>query len=145
MGVIADVRLPAHQFEFGRRLPVDGDDGAEIELVDWVGDGDISIFSLSGPSEQLDGHATDRLEILETPDGRELHVMAWEPNADPFFRLVDEYGGSVRRGTGTEEAWTFETQFPSHDTFASFRSACATSDLGAEVERVYNPTRGTNS
>jgi hypothetical protein len=153
MGVIADVRIPAHQFEFGQRLPVDDGDGAEIELVDAVGDDDVSIFSLSGPSDQLDGCTEDpfvdvdscRLEVLETFDGRELHVVAWEPNADPFFRLVDDHGGSVRRGTGTGEAWTFETQFPSHDTFASFRSAHETAEMGVEVKQVYNPTHGTDA
>jgi len=94
----------AHHFEFGRGLPVgDGDgDAAEIEPVDTVGDGDVSTFAFSGPSDQLDGRVEDpfvdvdgcRLEVLETFDGREFHVAAWDPNADPFFRLVDDHGGS---------------------------------------------------
>jgi len=150
MGVIADVRIPAHQFEFGRRLPVRNGDDAEIERVGSVGDGDMAVFSLSetlsdGSDDRVDdpfvGVDGCRLEVVETFDGHEIHAVAWEPDADPFFRLVDDHDGSVRRGTGTADAWTFETKFPGHDAFASFRSAGETGQLGVEVERVYNPTR----
>jgi predicted DNA binding protein len=150
MGVIADVRIPAHRFEFGRRLPVRNGDDAEIERVGTVGDGDMSVFSLSetlpdGEDDRVDDPFVDvdgcRLEVVETFDGHEIHVVAWEPDADPFFRLIDDHDGSVRRGAGTGDAWTFETKFPGHDAFASFRSACEADELGVEVERVYNPTR----
>jgi len=150
MGVIVDVRIPAHQFEFGRRLPVHDGDAAEIERVGAVGDSGSSMFSLSGPpldrwdgsiEEQFGDEGGYRLELLEAFDGQDLYVLTWEPTADPFFRLIDDHGGSVRRGIGTVEAWTFETQFPSHDAFASFRSSCETADIGVEVERMYNPTK----
>jgi hypothetical protein len=121
MGVIADVRIPAHRFEFGRRLPVRNGDDAEIERVGTVGDGDMSVFSLSetlpdGEDDRVDDPFVDvdgcRLEVVETFDGHEIHVVAWEPDADPFFRLIDDHDGSVRRGAGTGDAWTFETKFP---------------------------------
>jgi len=111
-----------------------------------MGDEDVSIFSLSGalpdghddPFVDVDGY---RLEVLEAFDNHELYVLALDPNADPFFGIIDDHDGTVRRGAGTTEAWTFETRFPSHDAFASFRSSCETVELGVEVERVYNPTR----
>ncbi|WP_158601182.1 helix-turn-helix domain-containing protein [Haloplanus aerogenes] len=147
MGVIVDVRIPAHQFELGRRLPFHDGDSAELERVGTVGGGDVSVFSLSwmlpdgcveNPFVDADGY---RLEVLEPFDGQELYVLAWEPTADPFFGLIDDYGGSVRCGTGTSDSWTFETRFPSHDAFASFRSSCEATEMGVDVERVYNPTR----
>jgi hypothetical protein len=150
MGVIADVRIPTHQFEFGRRFPMEDADDTEIERVGSVGDAGTSIFSFSEPlGKRPDGGLDDpfadaegyRLEVLEEFDGRRLYVVAWEPDADPFFRLLDEYDGVVRRGTGNADSWAFETRFPTHDALAGFRSACLEGQLGAEVERVYNPTR----
>jgi hypothetical protein len=150
MGVIADVRIPTHQFEFGRRFPVRDGDRTEIERVESRGGDGGSIFSFSEP---LGGQPDDgfgdpfagvegcRLETLEVFDGRTLYVVSWEPTVDPFFRLLDDHDGAVRRGTGTADTWTFETRFPSHDAFASFESACVKAELGAEVERVYNPTK----
>jgi len=127
MGVIVAVRIPAHRFEFGRRLPVSDGDDAEIERVETGGNGGSSLFSLSGvPDDRLEDPFGDvdgcRLEVVEALDGRKLHVIAWESTADPFFQLVDDHDGVVHRGTGTAESWTFETRFPSHDAFASFRS-----------------------
>ncbi|AXG08762.1 helix-turn-helix domain-containing protein [Haloplanus rubicundus] len=150
MGVIADVRIPTHQFEFGRRFPVRNGDATEIERVESVGDGETSIFSFSEPFEERPASGIDdpfvdveecRLEVLEEFDGQKLYVITWEPSVDPFFGLLDDYDGIVRRGTGTADTWTFETRFPSHDALAAFRSACVEAKLGAEVERVYNPTR----
>jgi len=150
MGVIADVRIPAHRFEFGQRFPVRNGDATEIERMGSVGDTGASIFSFSGPpDDRSDAGVEDpfadvdgfQLEVLEEFDGRNLYVVAWEPSVDPFFRLLDDHDGVVRRGRGTADTWTFETRFPSHDAFASFGSACVETELGTEVERVYNPTR----
>jgi len=149
MGVIVDVRIPAHQFEFGRRFPIRGGDTTEIERVETEGDGDVSVFSFSESIKERSDDIGDpfanikgcRLEVMEEFDGQRLYVMTWNPNIDPFFRLLDDHGGTVRRGTGTPETWAFETRFPTHDAFAGFRAACVDGELGAEVERVYNPTR----
>jgi len=147
MGVIVDLRIPTHQFEFGRQFPTAGGT-AEIERVDAERDGDVSIFSLSEPAENgSDGGFGDspvggcRLEMLEVPDGRDPCVVSWEPDADPLFQLLHDHDGRVRCGRGTAESWTFEAHFPSHDAFAAFQSACTETEMGVEVERVYNPTR----
>jgi predicted DNA binding protein len=149
MGVIVDLRIPAHQFEFGRQFPVRGD-ATEVERVESVGDGDVSVFSFSEPVEDRSGGSVGnpcidvegcRLEVIETFDDQHVYLVTWDSDADPFFRLLDEYDGVVRRGTGTPDAWAFETRFPTHEAFAGFRSACVDRSLGAEVERVYNPTR----
>lgn len=150
MGVTVDVRIPTHRFEFGRRFPVRHDGAAKTERVGSVGDGDGSVFSLSGSLDGVaDDGATDpfadvegcRLEALEMFGDQTLYVMTWSPDVDPFFGLLADHDGVVCRGTGTPNVWTFEMRFPTHDAFAGFQSACADGQSGAEVERVYNPTR----
>lgn len=150
MGVIVDVRIPSHLFEFGRQFPVRDGDTTELERAGTAGDGDVSIFSFSEPvGNRSDGGVENslgdaewcRLEVLEEFDGQTIYVIGWEPDADPFFQLLDDHDGVVRRGTGTPDSWAFEARFPTHDAFAGFRTACEDGDLGAEVERVYNPTR----
>ncbi|SEA19692.1 Predicted DNA binding protein, contains HTH domain [Haloplanus vescus] len=148
MGVIVDVRIPAHDFEFGRRFPIrDGD--AELERVEPRGDDDVAIFSLSNPPTNrtdggenpftgTDGYQLDRIHL---GDERTLHVLEWDADADPLVRLLEEHDGSIRRGTGSTDAWTFETQFPTHEAFDSFRSAVDGAKANVEVLRVYNPTR----
>jgi predicted DNA binding protein len=149
MGVIVEVRVPAHQFEFGRRFPLSDGDIAEVERVGSVEDG-VAVFSFSDPLEgRADGGIEDslagvegcRLEEMDAFAGQQRYVIAWDSETDSFFRLLGEHGGTVRHGTGTAGAWTFETRFPSHDAFAGFRAACADGDLTVEVERMYNPTR----
>lgn len=149
MGVIVELRIPTHQFEFGRQFPVDSGDVADIERVGPVGDGTVPVFSFSVPigdhpdSDVAEAFAdTDgyRIELLEAFDDHALYVLECDRNVDPFFRLLDDYDGSVRRGTGTAESWLFETCFPSHDRLSAFRSACDDFDAHVEVVRVYNPT-----
>jgi len=147
MGVIVELQIPAHQFEFGRRFPTRAGVATDIERVNAKGDDSDPIFSFSEPADDrfrggepfadADGY---RLEFVDVLDDRELCIVSWEPEADPFFRLLDEYGGSVRRGTGTADTWTFEAEFPSHDAFSTFRSGCGDLDATVEIQRVYSPT-----
>lgn len=150
MGVIVDVRIPAHQFEFGRRFPLQHDEATEIERMGSVGDDDVSVFSFSESfDDRSNGGVEDsfadvegcRIEVLETFGDETVYAMRWDPAVDPFFRLLDDHDGVVRRGTGTSDTWVFETCFPTHGAFAGFRSACDDGAFGAEVERVYSPTR----
>jgi predicted DNA binding protein len=147
MGVIVELQIPTHQFEFGRRFPTRVGDATDIERVNAVGDGSVPVFSFSEPADdRLDGgdpfSDADgyRLEFVDALDDRELCIVSWDPDADPFFRTLDDHGGSVRRGTGTPAAWTFEAEFPGHDDFSAFRSACDDLDASVEIQRVYNPT-----
>ncbi|GAB6860768.1 hypothetical protein JCM17092_08570 [Haloplanus litoreus] len=119
----------------------------DIERVNAEGDGSDPIVSFSAPvDDRFDGGDPFadadgfRLEFVDGLDDRELCLVSWEPGADPFFQLLDECGGSVRRGTGTADTWTFEAEFPSHDDFSTFRSACDDLDASVEIQRVYNPT-----
>jgi predicted DNA binding protein len=150
MGVIVEVRIPTHRFEFGRRVPTPRDGPTEIERMGAVGDGDVSVFAVSGsfgeggsdgapsPSVDVDGC---RFEAVTEFDGEIIYVMTWHTEADRLFGLLDDHGGIVRRGTGTPDAWGFEMRFPSHDAFAAFRADCEDETLGTEIERAYNPTR----
>ncbi|WP_251342085.1 helix-turn-helix domain-containing protein [Haloplanus halophilus] len=147
MGVIVELQIPTHQFEFGRRFPTQSGDAAEFERVSARGDASVPVFSFSEPADgrleegdpfaDADGY---RLEFVDAPDDHELCLVSWRPEADPFFRLLDDHGGSIRRGTGDSEAWTFEAEFPSHDDFSTFRSAAEDLDTSVEIRRVYNPT-----
>jgi len=151
MAIIVELRIPTHQFEFGRRLPV-GSGETELERVNAVEDGSAPVFSLSDlatdrsngrdPFADTDGY---RFEPVDVSGDCSLRLVSWDSEAEPFFRLLDEHGGSIRRGTGASEAWTFEAVFPSHDDFSAFRSATEDLDATIEIERVYNPTSGTGA
>lgn len=112
-----------------------------------VGDGSTPIFSFADydggrpddgdPFDDVDGC---RLEFVDAFGDCELCIVSWDFEADPFFRILDEHDGTIRRGTGSDETWTFEAEFPSHDDLSTFRSACDDIDASVEIQRVYNPT-----
>jgi predicted DNA binding protein len=147
MGVIVELRIPTHQFTFGRHLPTRSDGATEIERMNTVGNDSVPLFSFSTPAEDRPDGGDPfgdvegcRLEFVDALDDRELCIVSWDPEADPLFRLLDEHDGTVRRGTGSSETWTLEAEFPSHDDFSTFRSACDDIDASVEIQRVYNPT-----
>lgn len=145
MGVIVELRIPSHQFEFGRRLPDRFGNPIELERVNTESEDSTPLFSFSGsPDGGVDDPLGDvggcQVEFVDTLDGRGLYLLQWDPDADPFFRLLNDNGGRVRCGTGTEAGWTFETWFASHDDFATFRTVCDDAAPTVDVERVYSPT-----
>ncbi|QGX95636.1 helix-turn-helix domain-containing protein [Haloplanus rallus] len=152
MAVIVELRIPTHQFELGRRIPTRSGGPTELERVNGVEDGSAPVFSLSDLADgRLDGRDQFadaegyRFELVDVSEDCSLRLVSWDPEVDPFFGLLAEHGGSIRRGTGTPEAWTFEAEFPSHDDFSTFRSGAEDLDTPVEIERVYNPTAGTGA
>lgn len=146
MSVIADISLPAGEFELGRILRLEQDASIALETLVPLGEQPVPFFRFYGSGrstfeERVRGHAhvTDIHEVTVTDD-ETLYAPEWDTSEDDFLREVSERGAHVLEATGRAEAWSFRIRFDSHETLSGFLGACADADIDIEIKGVYNPT-----
>lgn len=147
MSVIAEISIPATEFELGRIIDVSEPATVELEsLVPageravpflWVHDADFESFE-DGVTVNA---AVEGIERIDAYEDRVLYTFAWSVDRDAVFRTIRGVNGYILEATGTGESWRFELRFPSHDELSAFQEECRDHDVGFEVLRVYNPTR----
>ncbi|WP_123537335.1 helix-turn-helix domain-containing protein [Halosimplex salinum] len=145
MSVIAEISIPATEFELGRIMDVSGSGTVELEsLVPtgeravpffWVYDADFAAF------ERTVSEAPSVAELVEidTYDDRVLYTFEWSVENDAVFRSIRDVNAYILNATGADTSWRFELRFPSHEAMSTFQEECAEEDIGFEVIRVYNP------
>jgi hypothetical protein len=147
MNVIAGVRVPAHEFEFGRALRLD--EGTTVRLESGCVDGEMMtiFFWLSGTategfSDRVASHeSVANLDRLATVDGRTLYSLTWDAAADAFVSGLVDNGVKVLTAVGRPGAWEFDLRFPSRGALADFREECEADGVTLSIERVYNPSK----
>jgi predicted DNA binding protein len=87
----------------------------------------------------------DRVRSLTDLDGRvgaRLYRIEWTPTINGFLSALQEHDILVEEGQSTSsgDQWSFRIRAGSQTDFASFRQACADSDVVFEIQRVqHNP------
>lgn len=145
MSVIAELRIPAADFELGHIL--DLSDGASVDLETLVPAGDraVPFFRAHGVDAEAfaarlrTSPGVDRVEIVEEFDDQTLYALDWDADGDRFLSAVRAQCGQVLRGSGDDDEWRFELRFPDHDALSTFRDRCTDADVTLSVERVYHP------
>lgn len=147
MSVIAELRIPADDFELGRVLRMGTETTVTLESMVplgetaapffWVHDGDIDKF------EQSTGeHPTvEQLREVESHEGRTLFALDWNVTRDHVFEAIAESDAQLLSARGTPREWEFELRFPSHDALSAFREYCENAHVSVEVVRIFNPTK----
>lgn len=145
MTAIADIKIPANQFELGTL--VQDHPGMEVELERivpmkegflpffWVSDG-----SREGIEETLLGSPdVDEIELLTELEDRSLYRVTWNEHINGFVNSLDQTSATLLEGRGTEAEWFFRLRFPDHAGLSEFGTYCEDRGIDLEVIAVYNP------
>jgi len=147
MSVIAEISIPATEFELGRILDVSGSGTVELESLVPTGERAVPFFWVySVDFESFEATVTDASSVSElvqvdTYDDRVLYTFEWDVEGDAVFQSIKNVNAYILNATGTEDSWRFELRFPSHDAMSTFQDRCRADDIGFEVIRVYNPSK----
>lgn len=149
MSVIADIRLPAADFELGRALGVGDNERAELETVVPTGEGHVPYVWIyheeSHGGIDMDHELLADSEVIDALDGRTLYSLDWRGEDDEFLRTLDRVDAQVLNAEGSDRAWQMELRFPTHDALSSFRTASDDAGFDLEVQRIYNPSHPESS
>jgi predicted DNA binding protein len=145
MVAIADIEIPASQFELGSLAA--NHPGMEVELERivplkegflpffWVSDGsraDIEETLLASPE-------VEAIELLSDLEDRSLYQVSWVRGRGTFFELLVSNNGTVLEGRGDEDSWTLRIRFQGHEDLSEFGNTCEERGIQLEVLAVYNP------
>lgn len=146
MSVIADLRIPADNFELGRILSLDEASAVELETLVPSGGVTVPLFWVYTPIadgflDTVERYPTvNSVTEMDVFDDRTLFRLDWDAGQDHLFQCILTNGGQVLSATGTPEGWDFEIQFPDHESLSQYQTCCTDSHISLEVIRVYNPT-----
>lgn len=147
MSVIAEISIPAAEFELGRVLALSESGTIELEsLVPtgeravpffWVYEADFDAFEASVTEEAT----VEQLVEIDSYDDRVLYTFEWSVENDAVFRAIRAVDGYILNATSAGGSWRFELRFPSHEAMSAFQDECSEAGVGFEVIRVYNPSK----
>lgn len=151
MSVIAELSIPAHEFELGRILEIEGDTTIELEEMVPLGETAVPFFSLrEGSSEAFeesvrDHPSVDDLQQVSTRDGDVYYSLNWRHERDLVFEGFLETDAHLLTATGHATNWDFELRFPDHAALSAFKEYCENAHVTLTVNRIYNPTKPGDS
>lgn len=146
MSVIAELTLPADEFELGRILAVEDPTSIVLETMVPMGERPVPFFRLHDDVRSTfeaavrEHPAVDYIQPVDSRDDEALYALDWQLSEDSFFQLLVTSDVTLLEATGTADAWDFELRFPTHEALSAFRERCADADVSLEVVRVYRPT-----
>lgn len=147
MSVIADLRIPADQFELGRILGMETGATIELETMVPLGQTTVPFFWVYNDhrdpfEETVRKHpSVNEVRLIESHEDRTLYSIEWVLERDLVFDGIAESGAQLLGATGTASTWEFELRFPSHDALSEFKTYCDHAHIPLEVGRIYNPTK----
>jgi predicted DNA binding protein len=153
MSVIADLTIPAHEFELGRILDIEGGTTVELEEMVPLGETAVPFFSVHDQTraafeERVRDHpSVKHLQEVSHHDRDDTTVysLSWNYERDIVFEGIVEVGAHLLSATGHATDWSFELQFPSHDALSRFKQYCEDARISLTLDRVYNPTKPENA
>lgn len=146
MSVIVEFQVPAHEFELGRILGVEGVSSIELESLVPIGESTIPLFWIHNTPKEafvqsIRRHPTvnDASEV-DTFEDRILFTLDWDAGQDHVIQGIRANDGQVLSAVGRTDAWRFEVRFPDHEQFSAFTTHCEDAGISLEILRVYNPS-----
>lgn len=148
MSVIANIRIPIEDFEFGELLA--GNPGTTVRLERMVPMGSAFVpyvwLDNDGLShlEELIGsdlHVTE-FRVVDTVDSEALVRLEWSSDVDGLLDALVAVDAVILEGTGQPDGWEFQLRFPDHDALSAFYEGCLTKGVSIDIESVHNPGFG---
>ncbi len=147
MSVIAELSLPATEFQLGRILSTEGDTTVTLETMVPLGGRSVPFFRLHGSAaddfeQKVREHpSVSDLQIVNRHGDEILCSLDWKMDEDGFLAIMLEHGGHLLDATGDPEDWSFQIRFPTHGSFSEFQEACFDVEIPLDVQKIYNPTK----
>lgn len=147
MSVIAELSIPAHEFELGRILDIEGATTIELEEMVPLGETAVPFFSVhegtrAAFEERVRDHpSVESLQQVSTHDSEVFYSLSWRQERDIVFEGFLETHAHLLTATGHAKRWNFELRFPDHDALSVFKQYCENAQISLEVQRIYNPTK----
>lgn len=147
MSVIAELSIPAHEFELGRILDIEGATTIELEEMVPLGETAVPFFSVhEGTRDAFEERVRDHpsvesLQQVSTHDSEVFYSLNWRHERDLVFEGFLETRAHLLTATGHANRWNFELRFPDHDALSAFKQYCENAQISLEVQRIYNPTK----
>lgn len=147
MSVIAEVRIPAEEFELGRILEMDAGTTITLETLVPLGDQAVPFFRVydhgHNPFEgDVETHpAVEEIRLVSEHDDEALYALDWTVSPDSVLGGIRANDAQILEAQGGADTWAFELRFDTHGGLAGFQEHCATWDIPLEVGAIYNPTK----
>lgn len=147
MSVIAELLVPASEFELGRILELSEDMTIELEEMVPLGELAVPIFSVrNGGGEAFEQTVRDHPSVTDvrevsSHDEERFYALDWMAERDVVFQGIRESDAHLLSATGSDSTWKFELRFPDHEEFSAFQNYCENARVSIDVERIYNPTK----
>ncbi len=145
--MIADLTVPAAEFELGRILELEGAERLELEKMVPLGEKPVPFFLVHEHirdtfEELVRNHpSVDRVQEIDRHDEERLYSLQWDTSSDHFFNAMKTAGAQLIGAKGSATTWQFELRFPSHEALSQFHELCEDARIEFDLERVYNPTK----
>jgi predicted DNA binding protein len=146
MSVIAELRIPAADFELGRLLDLSGRSSVELETMVPIGDGAAPfVWAHDVDSEQFAARlrsreAVERVAVVDSFEHQTLYALDWNVECDRVLSGVHEQRAQILRATGSADEWRFELRFPDHESLSAFQRHSEEVGVSLSVVRVYHPS-----
>lgn len=147
MSVIAEISVPADEFQLGRIVDLSHPETVELESLVPAGDRPVPYLrvydaDLDSFEEAVVSRPTvESVDLVDAYDDRALYTVEWSADGDDgVFQVVRNVDASVLSAVGTSDAWEFERRFSSQAAMSAFQAECRERDLGFDVLRVYSPS-----
>ena len=146
MSVIAELSLPAGEFELGRILDTGDQTTVTLERMVPMDERTVPFIRLRDEPEcaftdrVADHPAVSEIEAVGEQDGAELYALDWQITRDEFFRGLLSVDAHLLEAVGRRRNWEFEIRFASHGRLSAFHDHCSETDIGIELDRVYGST-----
>ena len=147
MSVIAELRIPATEFELGRILGLSEGPTIKLESMVPLGQKTVPFFWVyddhrdSFEANVRNHPSVEDVRMMETHNDRTLYSIEWVMERDLVFDGIAKSNAQLLSATGTEQTWEFELRFPTHDDLSSFKDHCENAHIPLDVHRIYNPTK----
>lgn len=147
MSVIAELLVPAHEFELGRILEMSGDMTIALEEMVPLGELAVPIFSVrndsDGEFEQTvrDHPSVTAVREVSAHDDQRFYALDWMAERDVVLEGVRKSEAHLLSAAGSDSTWEFELRFPDHEELTAFQEYCENAHVSVDVTHVYNPTK----
>jgi predicted DNA binding protein len=142
---IADVSIPADEFELGTLVQNYPGMEVELERIVPVREGFLPFFWVSGANREgieetlLSSPDVESIDLLTELEDRSLYQVIWHEDINGFIESLVTSNGTVLEGSGNDTEWNFRLRFTSHGELSTFGTACERKGIDLEVLAVYNP------
>jgi len=146
MSVVAEVSLPATEFELGRIFEPVADAIIELEPLVPLCETTVPLFWLHGAADDSFFESLRRSPAVRSTtkidvfNDRTLFRLDWDARTDEFISGIEQHDGHILNAIGQSDAWEFELRFATHEVLSSFSTYCREADLPLTVRRVYTPS-----